>query len=68
MYFVDVGSRHFVQLIHKRLHVHLQLKTPKSVPLQNVIVVGHAHGLEEACLVVWVTPRGNNMMSQIHEQ
>ena len=30
-------------------------KTSKHVPLQNVIVVEHAHGLEEACLLVWVS-------------
>ena len=33
---------------------HLHWNTPKDAPLQNLIVIGHTHGLEEASLLVLV--------------
>ena len=31
---------------------YLTLKTPKDAPLQNLIIIGHTHGLEETCQLV----------------
>ena len=48
--FIDVENWHLVQFIHEKVACssHLQLKTLENAPLQNLIVLGHTHGLEKA--------------------